>query len=105
VLRECYDRLFDAAFSDVLCAADIQEEAAPAPAAAAIGGPVAGGGQAQAPAQARRLRHATGTRTVLLRRPRVFTLALVWDSPQVRAGPAPDPAHSRAAPRPTLNSL
>ncbi len=93
VLRQCYDRLFDGAFSDVLCAADIQEEhglpavaaAAAAAAATAAGaqGSAAARAKQQQSQQQRQVRHATGTRTVLLRRPQVFTLALIWDSPQV----------------------
>jgi hypothetical protein len=90
VLRECYNRLFDAPFSDALCAADIQEDAAP---------PAAGPDAAGAAQQARHHpRHATGTRTVLLRRPKVFTLALIWESPQVRArGPPSFPLRRLAA--------
>jgi hypothetical protein len=84
-LRMAYDMHFDASFGEVLMVADRiteqQHQAArgatqakakwPTAATAAAQGPLASGA-------------AAASRTVLLRLPRVFTLAVVWESAQVR---------------------
>lgn len=69
-LRLSYDRLFDAGFEDVLREADAVGSSSVA-AAGAVRQPVS---QPQ---------EVAGCETVLLNKPKVFTLAVVWESPQV----------------------
>ena len=88
-LRMAYDMHFDASFGDVLLAADrITEQQHQA----ARGGTQSKAKWSTAPTAATaaaaqvQLPTAAASRTVLLRQPRVFALAVVWESPQVRWG-------------------
>jgi hypothetical protein len=66
-LRVAYDNLIDGSFEDMLREAESEELVASR--AAGLGTPGGAGG-------------AEGGELVLLRRPRVFTLGIVWESPQ-----------------------
>jgi len=81
-LRMAYDMHFDASFGDVLLAADRITEQQHQAARGVTQGKAKWSTAATAAAAQVPLPSAAASRTVLLRQPRVFALAVVWESPQ-----------------------
>lgn len=85
-LRASYERHADTCFEVVLREAEAADHSSTSSTGAGSWGSVTHGKAAAAAAGEPKGTGAApgGTRTVLLRRPAVFTLAVVWESPKVR---------------------
>jgi hypothetical protein len=91
-LRVAFDRAFDSCFEQVLQEAEAADHSSSSSAKSGSGswGSVTHGKGSSGSVQqaAGGTPGASGTCTALLRRPAVFTLGMVWESPKVRAAAA-----------------